>query len=97
MQNAYMSGEHLLNLVNDILDVSKIEAGKLELETKLFNLHDVLTTAVGIVKPQATHKGLELKVLGLEDFPKYARGDQQRARQVASCLGLGFGFGFGLG
>merc|ERR1740117_1125786 len=82
VQNAYMSGEHLLNLVNDILDVSKIEAGKLELETKLFNLHDVFSTAMGIVKPQATHKGLELKLEGLEDFPKYARGDQQRTRQV---------------
>jgi hypothetical protein len=84
VQNAYMSGEHLLNLVNDILDVSKIEAGKLELETKLFNLHDVFSTAMGIVKPQATHKGLALKLMGLEGFPKYARGDQQRTRQVAS-------------
>ena len=52
---------------------------------------------MGIVRPQATHKGLELKLLGLDDFPKYARGDQQRARQVPSCLGLGFGFGFGFG
>ena len=79
-----MSAQHLMNLVNDILDVSKIEAGKLELETKLFNLHDVFSTAMGIVKPQATHKGLELKLEGLEDFPKYARGDQQRTRQVPS-------------
>ena len=52
VQNAHASGEHLLNLVNDILDVSKIEAGKLELETRPFAVHDVLNAAMGIVRPQ---------------------------------------------
>ena len=60
VQNAYMSGEHLLNLVNDILDVSKIEAGKLELELRPFNVLEVFTPAIGIVNPQATSKGLAI-------------------------------------
>tara|TARA_B110000046_G_C12682082_1_gene268980 strand:- start:5 stop:235 length:231 start_codon:yes stop_codon:yes gene_type:complete len=52
VQNAYMSGEHLLNLVNDILDVSKIEAGKLDLECKPFHVLEVFKAALGIVRPQ---------------------------------------------
>ena len=82
VQNAYMSGEHLLNLVNDILDVSKIEAGKLELETKPFHLTEVFRAAMGIVKPQATSKGLAMELAIAPDLPAYARGDQQRVRQV---------------
>ena len=52
-----LAGEHLLNLVNDVLDVSKIEAGKLELEWKPFSVKDVFRTAMDIVRPQALSKG----------------------------------------
>ena len=85
VQNAYMSGEHLLNLVNDILDVSKIEAGKLELELRPFNVLEVFKTALGIVNPQATSKGLAIHLnlaSGGGAPPKYAKGDVQRIRQV---------------
>ena len=82
VQNAYMSGEHLLNLVNDILDVSKIEAGKLELELRPFNVREVFDTAIGIVTPQASAKSLRLELCLPEGFPAYACGDQQRIRQV---------------
>ena len=82
VQNAYMSGEHLLNLVNDILDVSKIEAGKLELELRPFNVREVFDTAIGIVTPQASAKSLRLELSLPEGFPVYACGDQQRIRQV---------------
>ena len=57
-QNAMMSAQHLMNLVNDILDISKIEAGKLELEQRVFHLPDVLRAAVEIV--QATSPYLPL-------------------------------------
>jgi PAS domain S-box-containing protein len=82
VQNAYMSGEHLLNLVNDILDVSKIEAGKLELEMKPFSVTEVYRAAMGIVRPQAAAKGLIMELEIAQDLPLYARGDQQRIRQV---------------
>ena len=82
VQNAYMSGEHLLNLVNDILDVSKIEAGKLELEMKPFSVTEVYRAAMGIVRPQAAAKGLIMELKIAQDLPLYARGDQQRIRQV---------------
>ena len=82
VQNAYMSGEHLLNLVNDVLDVSKIEAGKLELESKPFGVKDVFQTAIDIVRPQALSKGLEIRLNMQPDMPHVARGDQQRIRQV---------------
>ncbi len=49
-QNAMMSAQHLMNLVNDILDISKIEAGKLELDKRIFSLHECLHAAVEIVK-----------------------------------------------
>ena len=45
-----MSAQHLMNLVNDILDISKIEAGKLELDKRIFSLHECLHAAVEIVK-----------------------------------------------
>ena len=50
-----MSAQHLMNLVNDILDISKIEAGKLELEQRVFHLPDVLRAAVEIVQADAAH------------------------------------------
>ena len=55
------SGEHLLRLINGILDLSKIEAGKMEVHRERFALAEVVNEAVAMVTPQATQKGLSLE------------------------------------
>ena len=81
-QNAMMSAQHLMNLVNDILDISKIEAGKLELEQRVFNVHDVLHAAVEIVKVNALNKRVRIEIEIDVSLPVFVVGDQQRLRQV---------------
>jgi signal transduction histidine kinase/CheY-like chemotaxis protein/HPt (histidine-containing phosphotransfer) domain-containing protein len=76
------SAELLLSVINDILDVSKLEAGKIELEAIDFDLGDVLDSAVGLVTPRAFEKGLELVTdLPVELRGAY-RGDPTRLTQV---------------
>jgi PAS domain S-box-containing protein len=81
-QNAMMSAQHLMNLVNDILDISKIEAGKLELEQRVFNVHEVLHAAVEIVKVNALNKRVRIEIDIDDSLPVFVVGDQQRLRQV---------------
>ncbi len=58
----YTSGKQLLNIINDILDLSRIEAGKLSLELQEFSLNDVLNYVKNIVLPQSQNKGLEFYI-----------------------------------
>ncbi len=76
------SAEVLLKLINDILDYSKIEAGKLEMEDIEFDLRTTIEEAVDIVTLKATQKGLELSALVDADVPSLLRGDPGRLRQV---------------
>jgi PAS domain S-box-containing protein len=75
------SGESLLSLLNDILDLSKIESGKLELETIDFSIEECIEQALQPVIPQAQEKGIDLAwdAIGV---PPMVRGDQVRLRQV---------------
>ncbi len=76
------SAERLLTIINDILDLSKVEAGKLELERVDFNLRDILHSSMGVLRRQAESKGLRL-TLELEGvFPQCVRGDPSRLRQI---------------
>ena len=59
------SGKHLLALLNDVIDVSKIEAGKIEPLIEEFDIHEVVADAVDLVANDAQEKGLELKVEAL--------------------------------
>ncbi|BDB27187.1 response regulator [Cupriavidus sp. P-10] len=76
------SGQHLLGILNDILDLSKIEAGKLEVEEIDFSLERVLRTVGDLVSERAAAKQLELIVEVAPDVPDALRGDPLRIRQV---------------
>jgi PAS domain S-box-containing protein len=76
------SGDALLHVIDDILDYSKIEAGKLELEKEPLDLRDCVEGALDIVAPRAWQKTLELGCLIAEDAPRGIVGDAGRLRQV---------------
>ena len=75
------ASEALLELVNDILDYSKVEAGKLTLEIKPFEISSLLADVIGILGDSAKRKGLELKY-GITGADGYFMGDAFRLRQV---------------
>ena len=79
-------GDGLLVLINDILDVSKFEAGRFDLEEEDFDTHQPIDDAIALVAGQVRHKGLELTVLMEGLVPTRVRGDQNRLRQVLTNL-----------
>ncbi len=81
-QTISTSANALLNVINDILDVSKIEAGKLALEIMPFNLRLVLEEISDILSPKVFHKKIELAVLIDPELPPMVKGDPGRLRQV---------------
>ena len=80
------SGEALLGLINDLLDISKIEAGKLELETQDFNLVRLLEDFAESLALQAREKGIELRCAADPAVPALLRGDSGRLRQILTNL-----------
>ena len=76
------SGDALLHIIDDILDYSKIEAGRLELEKRPFVLRDCVEGALTIVAPRAVGKDVELACLIEDDVPGFVVGDSTRLRQV---------------
>jgi len=76
------SGEHLLALINDILDISKIEAGKMELHESVFDLPELIGDLSDMFELKCTKKGLRLYFDTVEDLPRHVRGDLGKLRQV---------------
>ncbi len=76
------AGENLLNIINDILDISKIEAGQIELEKIEFDLNDLLDRTCEIMAIRAHKKNLELACHITPDVPTHLIGDPVRLRQI---------------
>lgn len=76
------SGAALLELLNDVLDLSKIEAGELRLETTDFSLHRVLRETAAVWEPRIKDQGLEFEIEAPADIRRVLRGDPGRLRQI---------------
>jgi signal transduction histidine kinase len=81
LKDIYASGQHLLSLINDILDLSKIEAGRMELAPTPFHLPTALENAVTLVKERASRRGIALQ---LDIDPRLGElvGDERKVKQV---------------
>ena len=81
-QTIHASARTLLSLIENILDISKIEAGKLVMEIVDFDLHGLINTTAAILMPQARAKGLEFMIHIAPEIPFELRGDPLHLRQV---------------
>ncbi|MFD1297488.1 ATP-binding protein [Lysobacter gummosus] len=80
------AGEHLLRLVNDALDLARIESGKLELEDRPFDLRALVEEAAGLMRPLARQRGLDFQVDIAASAPLGLRGDPNRVCQILMNL-----------
>ncbi len=76
------AGDHLMRLVNDALDLARIEAGKLELDAQPFDLHALLRDVAELMAPNARQRGLAFHQSIAVDVPQWLRGDAVRIRQI---------------
>jgi signal transduction histidine kinase len=81
LQRVQSNGKHLLGLINDVLDLSKIEAGQLKLSLEDYSIKDVVHSVLSVVEPLAQEKHLALKVELPNDLP-VGHGDERRLTQV---------------
>lgn len=75
-------GDHLLSLINDILDLSRIEAGKLTLQARDFSLERLLESLMAMFRPRAEGKGLAFRYSAAAELPDTVHGDDRKLRQV---------------
>jgi PAS domain S-box-containing protein len=78
----HRAGEHLLDLINDVLEMSKIEAGKTVLSRDPFDLHDLIQSLQAMMGLRADGKGLTLDVTLRPTVPRYINADQRKLRQI---------------
>ncbi|MCA9015167.1 MAG: response regulator [Planctomycetaceae bacterium] len=82
----YKNGEHLLGLINDILDLSKIEAGRMEYEKRDYSPHKIISEVLSIMRVQAKEKGLSLECQWASGVPETIHTDPMRLRQILMNL-----------
>ena len=81
VDDIHHSGNHLLELINDILDVSALEIGKIELHHDLVDMKEVTERVMRIVMPPASTKGIHLSYHIPDPFPHF-EGDERRLKQI---------------
>jgi len=81
LQHVLAAGQHLLSLINDILDLSKVEAGRMELERDPFVLSDVLRDGLAVVRERADRRGIVLE-LAVDPGIGSVEADERKVRQV---------------
>ncbi len=81
-----ISGDALLTLINEILDISKLEAGEMAVETLDFDLSTCVEEVLELLAPQAHNKGLEIAALIYRNVPIHLQGDASRLRQILMNL-----------
>ncbi len=82
LQTIHRNGEHLLTIVNDILDISKIEAGKMTVEKIAFSPWQLVVDVASLMRPRATDKNLRFELQCIGPIPKTIRSDPTRVRQI---------------
>lgn len=82
----HINSQHLLTLINDILDVSKIETEKMEPEDVVFKLPALLEQVSNVTRTKAEEKMLDFQYEELTPFPEYVRGDEGRLKQILLSL-----------
>ena len=75
------SGQHLLNLINDILDLSKVEAGRMELQSSVFALAPIVENALVTVRERATREGIDLRSQ-IDPHVGEVEGDERKVKQI---------------
>ena len=86
LQAISSAGDHLLSLINDILQIAKIEAGKLTLNETTFDLISLLDDLVSVLRVRADAKGLRLLLEHVGSVSRYVKSDEAKLRQVLSNL-----------
>ncbi len=76
------SGRHLLKLINDVLEIAKIEAGKLQLEIAAFDFGGMVHDVADMMRMRANGKGLQLELEMSSSCPRFLKGDEARMRQI---------------
>jgi CheY-like chemotaxis protein len=77
-----LSGEHLLALINDILEISKIEAGKIDLNIDTIDVRSFFHDLADMFESSAQSKGLRLEIIGVEQVPRYVATDENKLRRI---------------
>ncbi len=82
VETIHQSGDHLLHLISDILEMSKIEAGRVDLEGTPFDLHEMISHLQKLFSVEVERKGISMEICKSPYVPRYLFGDEKKVRQV---------------